>query len=273
MLGVRMWTLVLVAAAILVGGCGTQELEDELSVQGAGGPLPVVVEGGGEPIPVAQEQVPRRCDVREERLGTSRAAYAARARGAVAAFRRPGGPRMRVFQRTNVNGVRTVFGVLAAVRDRDCRVTSYRVQLPIRPNGATGYVPADRVRLFRVRTRIEIDLSERRVDFFRNGRRVLRVPAAIGKNGTPTPVGRYYVNQRLLAPDPSGPFGPGAIGISAFSPVLTGWTQGGPIAIHGTNNPSSIGAAASYGCLRIENRHARRMLYANPEGTPVVIRA
>jgi lipoprotein-anchoring transpeptidase ErfK/SrfK len=124
-----------------------------------------------------------------------------------------------------------------------------------------------------VRTRIEIDLSERRIDFFRNGRRVLRTRAAVGKDGTPTPVGRYYVNQRLLAADPSGPFGPGAIGISAFSPVLTGWTQGGPVAIHGTNAPSSIGTAASYGCLRISNRLLRRMLYANPEGTPVLIRA
>ena len=196
-----------------------------------------------------------------------------RARGAVAAYRRPGGPRLRVFQRTNVNGVRTVFGVLAAVRDQDCDVAWYRVQLPMRPNGATGYVRADRVRLFTVRTRIEVDLSERRIDFFRNGRRILRTRAAIGKAGTPTPVGRYYVNQRLLSGDPSGPFGPGAIGISAFSPVLTGWTQGGPIAIHGTNVPSSIGTAASYGCLRIANPLARRMLYANPEGTPVVIRA
>ena len=233
-----------------------------------------MVEGGGEPVPAAREQVAERCDPsREKRLGTARVAYAVRARGPVAAFRRPGGQRLRVFQRQNQNGVTTVFGVLAAVRDRDCRAAWYRVQLPIRPNGATGYVRADRVRLFAVRTRIEVDLSERRIDFFRNGRRVLRTRAAIGKAGTPTPVGRYYVNQRLLAGDPSGPFGPGAIGISAFSPVLTGWTQGGPIAIHGTNNPSSIGTAASYGCLRIENRLARRMLYANPEGTPVVIRA
>ncbi|HXV32612.1 MAG TPA: L,D-transpeptidase [Gaiellaceae bacterium] len=263
---------ILVLAAALAGGCGSQ-LEDELDVQGRPGPPPVAVEGGGEPV-AAPEQPSERCAPgSHERLGTARVAYAARARGAVAAFRRPGGARTRVFERTNVNGVRTVFGVLAVVRHRDCRAAWYRVQLPVRPNGATGYVRADRVRLFRVRTRIEIDLAERRIDFFRDGRRVLRVPAAIGKDGTPTPVGRYYVNQRLLAPDPSGPFGPGAIGISAFSPVLTGWTQGGPIAIHGTNAPSSIGTAASYGCLRIENRHARRMLYANPEGTPVVIRA
>lgn len=265
---------VLVAAAILVGGCGSQELEDELSVQGSRGDPPVVVEGGGEPVPVTQEPVPQRCDpAGEERLGTARLAYAARARGAVAAYRRPGGQRLRVFQQENANGVRTVFGVLAVQRDRDCRVAWYRVQLPVRPNGATGYVRADRVRLIRVRTRIEVDLSERRIDFFRNGRRSLRTRVAIGKAGTPTPVGRFYVNQRLLSSDPAGPFGPGAIGVSAFSPVLTGWTQGGPIAIHGTNDPSSIGKAASYGCLRIENRLLTRMLYANPEGTPVVIRA
>ena len=145
--------------------------------------------------------------------------------------------------------------------------------LPIRPNGTTGYVRAGHVELFRVRTRIEIDLSDRRVDFFRSGRRVLRVSAAVGAEGTPTPTGRFYVNQRLLSGDPSGPYGPGGIGISAFSPVLTGWTQGGPIAIHGTNDPGSIGKAASYGCLRIENRHLERMLRANPEGTPVSIRA
>ena len=224
-------------------------------------------------MPVAQDPVPERCDPSsEDRLGTARLAYAARARGAVAAYRRPGGQRLRVFQRTNLNGVGTVFGVLAVVRDRECRPAWYRVQLPMRPNGASGYVRADRVRLFPVRTRIEIDLSERRIDFFRNGRRILRTRAAIGKAATPTPVGRFYVNQRLLSSDPAGPFGPGAIGISAFSPVLTGWTQGGPIAIHGTNDPSSIGKAASYGCLRIENRLLRRMLYANPEGTPVVIR-
>ena len=30
------------------------------------------------------------------------------------------------------------------------------------------------------------------------------------------------------------------LGISAYSPVLTGWAQGGPIAIHGTNEPDLI---------------------------------
>jgi len=258
------------AAAFLAAGCGAATLEDEWDVQDRAGPSPASLEGGGELV--ADPAAPG-CDAGESRLGSRQVAYAARAKGRVVALKRPGGARVEVFGRRNVNGVRTVFRAVAAVRDDRCRPRWYRVQLPIRPNGATGYVRAADVELFRVRTRIEVDLSERRIDFFRGGRRVLRVAAAIGKSGTPTPTGRYYVNQRLLANDASGPFGPGAIGISAFSPVLTGWTQGGPIAIHGTNDPGSIGEAASYGCLRIENRHVERMLRANPEGTPVVIRA
>jgi lipoprotein-anchoring transpeptidase ErfK/SrfK len=134
-------------------------------------------------------------------------------------------------------------------------------------------VRAAEVALTAVRTRIEVDLSARRVEFFRDGRVVLRADAAVGRETTPTPTGRYYVNQRLLAGDPSGPWGPGGIGISAFSPVLQGWAQGGPIAIHGTNDVSSIGRAASFGCVRIANAQVKRMLYANAEGTPVLIRA
>src|SRR2546423_7621812 len=50
---------------------------------------------------------------------------------------------------------------------------------------------------------------------------------------------------RLIPTDPSGPYGPGAIGISAFSNVLTGWAQGGPVAIHGTNENAEIPIARS----------------------------
>jgi hypothetical protein len=180
---------------------------------------------------------------------------------------------VREFGPRNVNGVPTVFGILAVVRDRSCDPTWYRVQLPIRPNGAVGYVSAGDVLLLVVRTRIEVDLSERRIEFFRDGRRVLQATTGIGSDATPTPTGRYYVNQRLVAPDPEGPFGPGAIGISAFSPVLTNWAQGGPIAIHGTNDPSSIGSAVTNGCLRIPNDLLVRMYESNPEGTPVLVRA
>jgi lipoprotein-anchoring transpeptidase ErfK/SrfK len=107
----------------------------------------------------------------------------------------------------------------------------------------------------------------------RRGHAVLRTPAAVGAPGTPTPLGRYYANQRLIPSNPGGPFGPAAIGVSAFSDVLTGWAQGGPIGIHGTNEPWSIGRAVSNGCIRVPNAVMRRLFAAVPTGTPVIIRA
>src|SRR6266540_4027251 len=124
-----------------------------------------------------------------------------------------------------------------------------------------------------VRTRIVVDLSARRLTFFRNGRPVLHVPVAVGSSATPTPRGNFYVNQRVVPADPTGPFGPAALGISAFSPVLTHWAQGGPIAVHGTNDPGSIGRAASTGCIRVRNGVMRKLFAATPAGTPVSIRA
>jgi lipoprotein-anchoring transpeptidase ErfK/SrfK len=101
---------------------------------------------------------------------------------------------------------------------------------------------------------------------------MLTATAAVGSAATPTPTGSFYVNQRLVPTDPSGPFGPGAVGISAFSNVLTGWTQGGPIAIHGTNEPWSIGKAVSNGCIRLPNPVLRRVFAQAVGGTPVLIR-
>jgi lipoprotein-anchoring transpeptidase ErfK/SrfK len=170
--------------------------------------------------------------------------------------------------------VRTLFGVLGVVMDRRCEPSWFHVQLPIRPNGATGYVRAGAVSLARVHTHIVIDLSERRVELFSNGRRIVATTAAVGSRATPTPTGHYYVNQEIrVTDDPTGPFGPGAIGISAFSPVLTGWAQGGPIAIHGTDEPVTIGHAASTGCLRVRNDVLLRLFRLTPPGTPVLIRA
>ena len=140
-----------------------------------------------------------------------------------------------------------------------------------RPNGVVGYVRPRDVLVQKVRTRIVIDLSARKLFFFRRGQLKLATPVAIGSPATPTPIGRFYVNQRIVTTNPRGPFGPAALGVSAFSPVLTGWAQGGPIGIHGTNAPWSIGRAVSNGCIRVPNETLRKLFDATPGGTPVVI--
>jgi lipoprotein-anchoring transpeptidase ErfK/SrfK len=205
-------------------------------------------------------------------VGNRHVTVAAMVRREARAYRRPAGRTFARFGRLNQNGFPTVFRVLAAVKSRDCRATWYRVQLPMRPNGVTGYVRAGAVQVGPVRTRIVVDISQRRLTFSRNGKRVLRTTVAVGSSATPTPTGRYYVNQRLIPADTSGPFGPGAIGISAFSNVLTGWAQGGPIAIHGTNEPWSIGHPVSNGCIRVRNPVLKRLFAAVRAGTPVLIR-
>jgi hypothetical protein len=211
-----------------------------------------------------------RCAPRSERLVSGRVAYAAVAVHRLRAFRKPGrGPFAR-FGTLNKNGVPTVFGVRAARSGRDCS-RWYRVQLPRRPNGVEGWVRGADVELAKVRTRLEVDLSSRRVTLFRDGRPMLRTIGAIGSPATPTPIGSYYVNQRLFVQDPTGPFGPLVIGISGFSNVLTWWRQGGPIAIHGTNQPWSIGQAVSNGCVRVRNDVLRRLFRQAIAGTPVII--
>ena len=205
-------------------------------------------------------------------LGSPRAAYAAWATNGAVAYARPGGTEIARFGANNANGYPTVFGVLGSAAGRGCGGRWYRVQLPVKPNGSAGWVRARAVVIERVRTRIVVDLSERRLRLYRDGRLVLSAQAGIGSPATPTPTGRFYVNQRLVPADPSGPFGPAALGISAFSPVLTWWPQGGPIAIHGTDQPGSIGRARSDGCIRLRDATLERVFAAAGAGTPVLVR-
>ena len=240
--------LFLVLVAALLAGCGVGRSTEPTRVLGA----KVVRCSAGELRP----------------LGSQKLAYVGVApRGAVA---RRGSHSIR-FGVRNVNGYPTVFAVTGAVLDSACKPRWYRVELPVKPNGQTGLVQARALQIQTVATRIEIDLSKRRLTLFRAGRRTLTATVAVGSPATPTPTGRYYVNQRLVPTDPNGPYGPGAVGISAFSNVLTGWAQGGPVAIHGTDEPWSIGHAVSNGCIRLPNGTLRRLFRVAVAGTPVII--
>ncbi|HEU5277335.1 MAG TPA: L,D-transpeptidase [Gaiellaceae bacterium] len=229
---------------------------------------------GKEPAAdVAVLTQPAKCvDGSFRKLGSRRLAYAAVVRSRATVYRRPGGGALASFHRLNVNRVPTIFSIRGARVDAACKPRQFFVQIPRRPNGATAWVPAAAVDVEPVTTRILVDLSEKRVTLYDRGRKVLTARAAVGSPATPTPTGSFYVNQRLIPLDRNGPFGPGAVGISAFSEVLTGWTQGGPIAIHGTNAPWSIGRAVSNGCIRIRNPLLRKLFHRALNGTPVLIR-
>jgi lipoprotein-anchoring transpeptidase ErfK/SrfK len=204
-------------------------------------------------------------------IGTSSTAFAALVRSKAAVYRKPGGPLLTRFGKLNENGYPTTFGLVGALVTRSCKASWYRVKLPMRPNGITGYVRPGDVLVQRVNARIVVDLSARELWFYAGRKLLLRTPVAIGSSATPTPVGRFYVDQRIITTNPNGPYGPAALGISAFSDVLTGWAQGGPIAIHGTNAPWSIGRAVSNGCIRVPNETLKKLFGATVGGEPVII--
>ncbi|HEY2777264.1 MAG TPA: L,D-transpeptidase [Gaiellaceae bacterium] len=254
---------------LVATGCGAKR-----SHHAAAKSPPATVAQKPTPTPVAAKRMrvaPSCSGATERTLTSARASYAGFAPNGAVAYRTPGGAVVARFGRENVNGYPTYFGVLGKRVGKDCRALWYRVQLPIRPNGAVGWVRASAIELQPVDLRIEVDVSRRQLTLFRTGKRVLEATVAVGASATPTPIGRYYVNQRLVPTDTSGPYGPGALGISAFSPVLTGWAQGGPVAIHGTNEPWSIGHAVSNGCIRLPNDTLSRLFKIVPPGTQVII--
>jgi len=144
----------------------------------------------------------------------------------------------------------------------------YRVRVAKRPNGTTGWIPAVRVRVRPVRTRIVVRRAARELTVRRGGRVLLRTRAAVGRPGLETPLGQFFVTARFV-PDLAY-LGDYALETSAFS-RLTEWPGGGVVGIHGTNAPSLLGTAASHGCVRVSNRVARRLRVLVPLGAPVAI--
>jgi hypothetical protein len=185
----------------------------------------------------------------------------------VAVYRSPGArrPFLRLANPTAV-GAPLVF----LVRDR--RPGWDRVYLPVRPDGATGWVGDRALRLAWNPYSLEVRPRQHRL-VLRLRRRVLaRFFAAVGRSVLPTPAGRYYIVELLRQPDPHGPYGPYAFGLSAFSRVLYSFGGGpGQIGIHGTNEPGSIGHSVSHGCIRVSNRVITYLAQRLPLGTPVTI--
>lgn len=139
------------------------------------------------------------------------------------------------------------------------------------PNGAKAWVLATDVRLSTVTQRIVVDLSERRLVRYMDGKAHTKLEVAIGDEDTPTVPGRYFVWARVRYPTPGGPYGKLALGLSGFSEVVRFGPSPGRLAIHGTNDPSDRGQAVSLGCVRVHNAEISR-LWSVPMGTPVLIR-
>ncbi len=147
------------------------------------------------------------------------------------------------------------------------------VRLPVQPNGTTGWVRRDEVTLSENPYRIEIDRASHRLQVLHLGRPWLETTIAVGTGATPTPVGEFYLLELLAPPDPTGPYGPYAFGLSGFSEVLDsfGGADTAIIGLHGTNEPEALGTDVSFGCIRLANDVMEQLATTLPLGTPVRI--
>jgi lipoprotein-anchoring transpeptidase ErfK/SrfK len=172
---------------------------------------------------------------------------------------------------TLVLPARTEFGnprVLLATEQRGAWV---RVMLPVRPNGWEAWVPASAVTLSTVPDVIDVDLAAHRLTWARHGAIMRTATVAVGAPSTPTPPGTYFVTD-VLPSDPIGPRGAWILALNGHSDALTEFDGGDPrIAIHGTNEPATIGRSVSSGCVRADPQTLVALASAIAPGTPVVI--
>lgn len=170
----------------------------------------------------------------------------------------------------NPNGVPLVFLV------QEQKPGWLHVYLPVRPNGSNGWVKASDVDVQQNPYRIVVNATEHRLTLEKNGVDQKEFKVGIGQGDYPTPGGVYYIKELLAPPDPNGAYGPYAYGLSGFSEVaeLANFAGGeGVIGIHGTNDPSSVGANVSHGCIRMYNDDITELSKILPLGTPVTIEA
>jgi lipoprotein-anchoring transpeptidase ErfK/SrfK len=148
-----------------------------------------------------------------------------------------------------------------------------RVLLPGRPNGHAAWIRASTARLWSTPWRIIIRTTSRRLFVLRNNRIVRSFPVVIGKPSTPTPRGRFFVEEALRLPRGSAG-SPVAYALSARSNVFQEFDGGpGQIAIHGTYGIGGTpGTAESHGCIRMTTDALDWMIRRLGTGTPVDIR-
>ncbi len=98
---------------------------------------------------------------------------------------------------------------------------------------------------------IVVSIPQRKLVLMEDGAVKKVYPVAVGKASTPSPAGRFTIKERVsnptyshrgkvIAPGPKNPVGSRWMGLS-----VKGY------GIHGTNEPGSIGKAASHGCIRM----------------------
>jgi lipoprotein-anchoring transpeptidase ErfK/SrfK len=120
--------------------------------------------------------------------------------------------------------------------------------------------------------RLSVNLNARVLTVYYRGRIKRRFPAVVGKPSTPTPTGRFFIEEGLsLNAEASG--APFALATSARSHVFQEFDGGpGQIAIHGMGNlAGALGTASSHGCVRLDTADITWLAMRIGAGVPLRI--
>lgn len=209
--------------------------------------------------------------------------------GSVPVYGQPGDaePNVEVTNPTSADGLLVGPVVFLVHGPYDPTAEWLEVDLPLRPNGTTGWVRAADLAVSVNRFEIEVALGAHTITVRDGGEVVFEEPIGVGTEQTPTPGGTFYVRSLIASTDPA--YGTYAFGLSGFSEVHETFNGGpGDIGIHGTNDPSTIGTDVSNGCIRLEDEAVVRLAGLLPEavgapsdepqittglGVPVTVRA
>lgn len=192
----------------------------------------------------------------------------------VAALAKPkaGGARVAVLKQFRPDFRPQYVLALDVVRTKSGKPAWYRISIPGRPNGRTGWVRAGALELRPVKKRLLIYRGARRFEFWDGARLVRTGKIAVGAPGAETPLGLFYVTDKFnpsIDPD-WAILGAYAFETSAYS-KLTDWPGGGIVGVHGTPWPNLLGQAVSHGCVRLHNDDVSFLRNRVPLGTPVKI--
>jgi lipoprotein-anchoring transpeptidase ErfK/SrfK len=164
------------------------------------------------------------------------------------------------------------FPTVAWIQDRSPDGRFGKVTVPYSGTRRAGWIPLKGLRRSFTTVMVRVDLSRHLLTLTKGDRVIMRTSAATGAPWSPTPTGRFFVTDRVDPGNPNGYLGAYAFGISGIQTrIPPGWSGGNQLAIHGTNNPASIGRSASAGCVRVSARALMKLKPLLRLGTPVVI--
>ena|ERR1700722_20405597 len=107
--------------------------------------------------------------------------------------------------------------------------------------------------------RLIVNIAARKIVLVEDGKVVKMYPVSVGKRSTPSPSGSFHIASHVAHPTYS--HGGKVVKPGPSNPVGTRWMGLGykGYGIHGTNQPESIGHAASHGCIRMRNHDVEEL--------------